>query len=448
MKSLQKILLLTTTLSQVSFLVNAICQNFGKNCPEDAPCCNNGWCSNDPKFCSTGCEPGNSFSPKSCYPQPLCINQYDDFSKPSLVPWQSFTGDPNQATWTSDFTPDYAAYTNDGQLALNMKYDGVNKNEKGNYQGFGSTVSSTRWLEYGTVTARIKTGSSTKGVVSSFIVSTLIKTKNMIGDEIDYEWVGLDPTEAQGNYYYNGTLDYTKGSHHKVGADTSAGFHTYTIEWMPEHIRWIIDGNIVRTSLKSDTWDETLQAYKFPSRLSRVQFSMWDGGMGAPGTADWAGSPTDWSDKNRAYTMYVDWVNITCYYTGNTSTTWPPEGYGPKKKSSGSPTEQGSYATLGVNVPDNFAAPGTNSSQIVPETPNYNAPTLPKLVAPIAVVCTVTIIGAVIFGVWRYRKGRKCIFELRQRKRVKNCEREIAVNFTFFTEVVIDALAALKKIDT
>lgn len=53
--------------------------------------------------------------------------------------------------------------------------------------------------------------------------------------------------------------------------------------------------------------------YKYPTEISRVAFSIWDGGMGAKGTADWAGCPTDWSKDGQVYTMYVDWVNVTCY---------------------------------------------------------------------------------------------------------------------------------------
>ncbi|CAG8591761.1 4662_t:CDS:2, partial [Ambispora leptoticha] len=357
-------------LSQLSSLVSAACSNYGQNCPEDAPCCNNGWCSNDPKFCSTvqfcvpGCEPENSFSPKSCFPEPPCVSLYDDFSKPSLVNWQNFTGDPTAANWTSDFTPDYTTYMPDGTIQLSMKYDGKDKNAQGNYQGFGSTVSSTRWMEYGTVTARIKTGSTAKGVVSSFI------TKNLVGDEIDYEWVGLNPNEVQSNYYYNGTLDYTKVN-------------------------------------QKDTWDDQLGQFKFPSRPSRIQFSMWDGGMGPPGTANWAGSPTDWSDQSKVYSMYVDWVNITCFYNGNSSTTWPPDGYGPTKKPNATSDSQ-SYATLGAGLPINLAAPGTNGSQIVPSTPNYDQPTsLPKLVAPVAALCSVTVLAAAGYGFWRYRRGSR-----------------------------------------
>lgn len=83
---------------------------------------------------------------------------------------------------------------------------------------------------------------------------------------------------------------------------------------------------------------------KYPSEPSRISFSLWDGGQGAEGTADWAGTPTDWSDPNKMYTMTVDWVNITCFQQ-DTSFTWPPKGYGPQtstNSSSGSPSSNSS----------------------------------------------------------------------------------------------------------
>jgi beta-glucanase (GH16 family) len=50
---------------------------------------------------------------------------------------------------------------------------------------------------YGTVTARIKSGSPSGGVVSSFIYRNAVT-----GDEIDYEWVGKQPNEVQSNFYW------------------------------------------------------------------------------------------------------------------------------------------------------------------------------------------------------------------------------------------------------
>jgi hypothetical protein len=62
-----------------------------------------------------------------------------------------------------------------------MKYNGTRKNEAGNYGGFGATVTWTCFIEYGKVTAVVKSTSLSKGVVSSFI------KRSPEGDEIDFE---------------------------------------------------------------------------------------------------------------------------------------------------------------------------------------------------------------------------------------------------------------------
>ncbi|CAG8595433.1 3335_t:CDS:2 [Paraglomus occultum] len=374
MRSFRAFAVISVAVVSLSLHVKAICKGYGANCPQEAPCCNMGWCSNDPKFCAFGCEPDNSFNDKSCYPDPPCVSLYDDFSNKSLVSWFQWNGDPNSYHWTSDFKPDYASYDNNGDLQLGLQYDGTDKNDQGRYQGFGSTVSSTRAMEFGTVTARIKTGSTASGIVTSFI------TKNTVGDEIDYEWVGLNPNEVQSNYYWNGSLDYTKGQHHPLGADSTADFHIYTIEWLPDHISWIVDGNLVRTVNKADTLDPATGLYKFPARPSRVQFSMWDGGMGAD-------------------------VNITCYYNGNASTTWPPDGYGPPKVATNS--SSGALQTLGTDVPAATPTQGGYQPQIdTGSGVDYSASPLPKLVVPVATVCSLVVVGAIVFGIWKYRKSK------------------------------------------
>lgn len=80
----------------------------------------------------------------------------------------------------------------------------------------GSRISSTRYLHYGTVTARCKRPCSTPdrptlnrivfpvksgrwgGVVSAFI------TMSAVRDEVDWEWPGANTTQAQSNYFWQG----------------------------------------------------------------------------------------------------------------------------------------------------------------------------------------------------------------------------------------------------
>lgn len=407
MKIYEGLLSLLVGIIVLSAHVSSICQHYNATCPEDAPCCNDGWCSNDPSFCNTGCDPENSFSTNSCYPKPQCINYYEDFKSPKISSAANFSGNPYDADWTSDFKPDYSG-TDGNNLILNMKLNTETKNAQGNYQGFGTTISSTRWMLYGTVSARIQTGCSSLGVVSSFVVSN--NTGDTLGDEIDYEWVGLNRNEVQSNYYWNGTLDYTKGMHHSLGFDASQSFHIYTIDWQPEYLSWSVDGVVKRTLNKSSTLSDGI--YKYPSVPSRIAFSIWDGGMGPPGTAAWAGTPTNWNDPNQVYTMMVDWVNITCANPGDPKAPWPPAGYGPKLAANSTVNGTTSYTTLGANPGSKNGSNdpnGTNSPDIVgnPSAPDYSRSQLRNLAVPIGVVLGLVLGSVALFAIW------KCAFRPR-----------------------------------
>ncbi|KAJ1936334.1 putative glycosidase CRH2, partial [Linderina macrospora] len=199
----------------------------------------------------------------------------------------------------SIFDPDNTAVDNNN-LVLSMKYNSANK------AGFGATADASHTIKYGKVTARVKTASVAKGVVSSFIIRD-----DQSGDEIDFEWVGLSPNQVQTNYYFNDVLDYTKMVPYDLGKDTSAEFHDYSINWTEDSIVWSVDGKAIRTVNKADTYNATSKTYAFPSAESRIAFSIWDGGSGAQGTADWAGYPTPWN-ADTIYKMYVDSVTVQC----------------------------------------------------------------------------------------------------------------------------------------
>lgn len=209
----------------------------------------------------------------------------------------------------------------DSKLKIAMKLDRV-PNSFGRPQGLGSVVSTTRFMQYGKVVARIKTGSSSPGVVSAFILRN-----EEPGDEIDFEIVGRDPTEAQTNFYYrtppyttSDLVDYSNAGKTPLGLNTALDFHDYEIEWLPDYISWKIDGRVVRSVFRNQTKDDELvvdpatglKAKKFPSTPARIQFGIWDGGQGSNGTAAWAGTPTDWSKPDQTYEIQIDYVDIQC----------------------------------------------------------------------------------------------------------------------------------------
>ncbi|KAJ1976375.1 putative glycosidase CRH2 [Dimargaris xerosporica] len=306
-----------------------------------------------------GCQPENSFSKDSCQPEPECVDTTDNFDANSLVPAANFSGNPRKATWTSDFEPNRAEVKN-GNLRLFMKKDSSQFNGS---KGFGSTVSSVRFMDYGYAGVHVKSASTSKGVVSSFII------KNDDGDEIDFEWVGKDPTKVQTNYYWDGYVDlnsYGSMKEYDVGGDTSQDFHFYEIYWEPNEIRWAIDGKTVRTLNKKDTYSESKKTYMYPYRPSRVQFSIWDGGNDEKqGTRDWAGTPTDWSSPDQTYEMLVQDVKMTCFYKSNNTDPkdWPWDDMEKMTGSDTPPTGQ-----LNGSSPNGSPGSSTHIAPLVPES--------------------------------------------------------------------------------
>ncbi|KAG8927842.1 hypothetical protein FRC02_007706 [Tulasnella sp. 418] len=213
---------------------------------------------------------------------------------------------------THDFVVDSGTtfITTDSELVLTLKKENN-----------GTRISTTRYVHYGVITARLKTARS-PGVVNAFITMSDVK------DEIDWEWPGTATSEAQSNYFWLGVVDYshTNGETHKGLSDTFSNFHDYTIDWQPDVLKFSIDGQVVRTVNKEDTRAADGH-YAYPTTPARVQLSIWPAGIpsSAPGTVEWAGGMINWNDPDYVaqghFGVIVKSVDIKC--TPETAQTNP-----------------------------------------------------------------------------------------------------------------------------
>lgn len=94
--------------------------------------------------------------------------------------------------------------------------------------------------------------------------------------------------------------------------------HDYEIDWTPDTITWSIDGKVVRTLDREDTWNATANRYSYPQTPARVQLSLWPGGLSTngEGTIEWAGGLVQWDSPymtNGYYYAAFDSVSIECY---------------------------------------------------------------------------------------------------------------------------------------
>ncbi|KAK6063381.1 cell wall glucanosyltransferase mwg1 [Seiridium cupressi] len=167
------------------------------------------------------------------------------------------------------------------------------------------TISANKYIFFGKIdiTLRACTG---QGVVTSFV----LQSDDL--DEIDWEWLGGDATQVQTNYFGKGdTTTYDRGAYHPVN-NPQSDFHTYTIDWTSEYVKWFIDGNLVRTLLYSDAKDGT----RFPQTPMQIKLGTWVAGRkdAANGTVEWAGGYTNFDEA--PFKAYYKSISIQDYSNG------------------------------------------------------------------------------------------------------------------------------------
>ncbi|KAL8810337.1 MAG: hypothetical protein Q9200_002657 [Gallowayella weberi] len=275
----------------------------GKLCPSSKPCCSQyGQCGVG-AFCLGGCDPLNSFSLDSCTPAPVCNSEdYNFDSLDTIQPNTEYLGDASKAKWVSSGKPELYQ----DNVLLTLSETGMSSS--------GTLLASTSYVWYGKVTAQMKS-SRGKGVVSAFILMSDVK------DEIDFEFVGTDLQTAQSNFYFQGIPDYDNGKNLAVKSSTFDDYHTYELDWSPTQLTWSVDGTVLRTLKRSDTWNKTTNQYHYPQTPARVELSLWPAGSSknGQGTIAWAGGLVDWNapdvEKFGYYYAMVKDIKVQCYPT-------------------------------------------------------------------------------------------------------------------------------------
>lgn len=162
-------------------------------------------------------------------------------------------------------------------------------NSKGQRRDFVCAEIQTREkLGYGLyeTSMRVAEGS---GITSTFFTYVDGKSGQ---DEIDIEALGRAPNQIQTNVFVAG-----KGDNEQMipveGA--SSRFVHYAFEWLPDSVRWYVDGTLVRE----------VTGDKVPKRAGKLYLSIWGG---AAPMSDWLGK----FDRGALpATTEIDWVGFT-----------------------------------------------------------------------------------------------------------------------------------------
>lgn len=173
------------------------------------------------------------------------------------------------------------------------------------------TIESEKTIFFGKVEVVVRAAQGA-GIVTSLVLQSLDL------DEIDWEMIGNDAAQVQANYFSKGcTTAYDRGSFHPV-ANPQAEFHTYTINWTPTKLDFIVNGAVVRTLNKAGLSG----CSGYPQTPMQIKLGTWVGGRKdkPPGVIQWAGGLADFENKPPGgFTGYYQKVTVTDYMGGDGS---------------------------------------------------------------------------------------------------------------------------------
>lgn len=323
------------------------------HCPPDWPCCSPyGDCGSGP-VCLGGCNPKLSFEDTACAPLPILYSPATELRYDRSIP-PSSSKDEFFQQMINEHYPQEAPSNFEKEILQNNKlhlnsrgiihftdylmtdsvdkakdmlskyqflYSGpINIDPQTNdiqlnmpKQSSGSLITSAKYFLYGKLHVRLRAARSI-GVVTGLVLIS------QVGDEIDFEFLGAELNFVQTNYYSQGELIHTNMQKYHIPTNIWATYHTYSIDWNPDRILWMVEGQIIRTLFKRDTWDPVSKRFKYPETPMRLEIAIWPGGAATnpPGTISWAGGLINWDTapdilEKGQFSVYVQHANIVPY---------------------------------------------------------------------------------------------------------------------------------------
>lgn len=162
------------------------------------------------------------------------------------------------------FTPANVVHS-EGQALLTLR------EEETSVRGLTSgAIASSAFYRYGSFKAEL-CPSGVPGLVTGMFLH-----RNGPRQEIDIEFLGRDTNKMLVNVFYNPGPEGTKLEYGyrgtptmiDLGFDAAEDFHTYQIDWLPNMIRWLVDGEVAYERM---TWDPT----PIPNQPLQFNLNLW-----------------------------------------------------------------------------------------------------------------------------------------------------------------------------
>lgn len=238
----------------------------------------------------------------------------DDFKTYDRDDWMTSTWSSQGSTWlhTSwrDDNVDHNAKT--GQVTLTLNDD----NDRGKAYT-GAEIQSKDFYEFGIFEIKMQ-ASGEDGVNSNFFTYSG-EVHGNVKNEIDFEFLGKDPTKVWTSYhspvangYGNNGPVGKRGEWVDLGFDSSKGMHTYRIEWLPDSIRWYADGKLLREVVPPKGMSGA--DIGIPEHAGKMYMNIW------AGSPEWLGRTDKGFEETTAVydsVKYIPWDHPEAASYGN-----------------------------------------------------------------------------------------------------------------------------------
>ncbi|MFC7399269.1 family 16 glycosylhydrolase [Chelatococcus sp. GCM10030263] len=182
--------------------------------------------------------------------------------------------------------------------AMNLRLDTYNASDPNHSTFLGSEAITKQLFDLSSgpiaFEARVRYAQDQRGLIGGFFTFAGPPDTH---DEIDFEAMSNSFNQIQTNIYHNEPLGEGHPLSYPVTGSLS-DYHTYRIEWLPNMVRWLVDGKEVRT-----------ETVRVPDKAMAMHFNIWGPPSSWP-TGDASLKAAASQAQNQSFYFDVDSVKV------------------------------------------------------------------------------------------------------------------------------------------